>query len=45
MNESFIAKIFKRGRHQEVRLPPGFHLPGDQVRVRRVKGESCSSRS
>ncbi|MFI5453876.1 MAG: antitoxin [Isosphaerales bacterium] len=32
MSESGIAKIFKHGRSQAVRLP------GDRVRVRRVEG-------
>jgi len=31
-----IAKIFKHGRSQAVRLPLAFRLPGDRVRVRRV---------
>ncbi len=31
-----IAKIFKHGRSQAVRLPAAFRLPGDRVRVRRV---------
>ena len=38
MGESDIARIFKHGRSQIVRLPPAFRLPGDQVRVRRVEG-------
>jgi antitoxin VapB len=33
-----IAKIFMHGRSQAVRLPMAFRLPGDRVRVRRVKG-------
>jgi antitoxin VapB len=35
---SGIAKIFKHGRSQAVRLPLAFRLPGETVRVRRVKG-------
>jgi antitoxin VapB len=35
---SRIAKIFKHGRSQAVRLPLAFRLPGETVRVRRVKG-------
>ena len=31
-----IAKIFKHGRSQAVRLPKEFRLLGTQVRVRRV---------
>jgi antitoxin VapB len=38
MGESGIAKIFKHGRSQAVRLPLAFRLPGDRVRVRRVEG-------
>ena len=38
MSESGIAKLFKHGRSQAVRLPMAFRLPGDRVRVRRVKG-------
>ncbi len=38
MGESGIAKIFKHGRSQAVRLPLAFRLPGDRVRVRRVAG-------
>ena len=33
-----IAKIFRHGRSQAVRLPLAFRLPGDSVRVRRVEG-------
>jgi antitoxin VapB len=32
-----IARIFMHGRSQAVRLPLAFRLPGDRVRVRRVK--------
>jgi antitoxin VapB len=38
MEESGIARIFKHGRSQAVRLPLAFRLPGDRVRVRRVEG-------
>ena len=38
MSESGIAKLFKHGRSQAVRLPMAFRLPGDRVRVRRVPG-------
>ena len=37
MSESGIAKIFKHGRSQAVRLPLAFRLPSDRVRVRRVE--------
>ena len=37
MSERGIAKIFMHGRSQAVRLPLAFRLPGDRVRVRRVK--------
>ncbi len=38
MSDTGIAKIFKHGRSQAVRLPLAFRLPGDQVRVSRVDG-------
>jgi antitoxin VapB len=38
MPQRGIAKIFMHGRSQAVRLPLAFRLPGDRVRVRRVKG-------
>ena len=37
MSETGIARIFKNGRSQAVRLPVAFRLPGDRVRVRRVE--------
>jgi len=37
MSESGIARIFKHGRSQAVRLPLAFRLPGDRVRVSRVE--------
>jgi antitoxin VapB len=36
MADTGIAKLFKHGRSQAVRLPLAFRLPGDRVRVRRV---------
>jgi antitoxin VapB len=36
MSETGIAKLFKHGRSQAVRLPLAFRMPGDRVRVRRV---------
>jgi antitoxin VapB len=38
MSNTGIARIFKHGRSQAVRLPLAFRLPGDRVRVRRVDG-------
>jgi antitoxin VapB len=38
MSETGIAKLFKHGPSQAVRLPLAFRLPGDRVRVRRVEG-------
>jgi antitoxin VapB len=38
VSETGIARIFKHGRSQAVRLPRAFRLPGDRVRVRRVEG-------
>ena len=37
MSETGIARLFKHGRSQAVRLPRAFRLPGDRVRVRRVE--------
>jgi antitoxin VapB len=37
MGDSGIARIFKHGRSQAVRLPLAFRLPGDRVRVSRVE--------
>jgi antitoxin VapB len=37
MSDTGVAKIFMHGRSQAVRLPFAFRLPGDRVRVRRVK--------
>jgi antitoxin VapB len=36
MDKTGIAKLFKHGRSQAVRLPEQFHMPGTEVRVRRV---------
>jgi antitoxin VapB len=36
MDKTGIAKLFKHGRSQAVRLPKQFHMPGTEVRVRRV---------
>lgn len=36
MSNSGIARIFRHGRSQAVRLPLAFRLPGDRVRVRRL---------
>jgi antitoxin VapB len=36
MADTGIAKIFKHGRSQAVRLPKAFRLPGTEVRVRRM---------
>jgi antitoxin VapB len=37
MAETGIAKVFMHGRSQAVRLPAAFRVPGDRVRVRRVR--------
>jgi antitoxin VapB len=37
MSKSGIARIFMHGRSQAVRLPLAFRMPGDRVRVSRVK--------
>lgn len=36
MTDHAIAKIFKHGRSQAVRLPKKFRLPGKEARVRRI---------
>lgn len=36
MRATAIAKLFRNGRSQAVRLPREFRFPGTQVRVRRV---------
>jgi antitoxin VapB len=36
MEETAIAKLFKNGRSQAVRLPKEFRFEGDKVRLRRV---------
>jgi len=37
MAKSRVAKLFRNGRSQAVRLPKEFRFEGDRVRVRRVK--------
>ena len=34
---SKVAKLFRNGRSQAVRLPKDFRFEGDRVRVRRIK--------
>ena len=36
MGDTGIAKLFKHGRSQAVRLPKEFRMPGTEVRVRRI---------
>jgi antitoxin VapB len=36
MSKTDIAKLFRNGRSQAVRLPREFRFEGDQVRIRRV---------
>lgn len=36
MSITATAKLFRHGRSQGVRLPKEFHLPGKEVRVRKV---------
>ena len=36
MTKSAVAKLFRNGRSQAVRLPREFRFEGDTVRVRRV---------
>lgn len=37
MSKTGIAKLFRNGRSQAVRLPQEFRFEGDRVRVRRVR--------
>ncbi len=36
MAETAIAKLFRNGRSQAVRLPQQFRFAGDRVRIRRL---------
>jgi len=36
MGKTGIAKLFRNGRSQAVRLPQEFRFEGDQVRIRRL---------
>ena len=36
MPKTVIAKLFRNGRSQAIRLPKEFRFQGDRVRVRRV---------
>jgi antitoxin VapB len=36
LGDTGIAKLFKHGRSQAVRLPKEFRMPGTEVRVRRI---------
>ena len=38
MPKKVIAKLFRNGRSQAVRLPQEFRFEGDRVRVRRLAG-------
>jgi antitoxin VapB len=37
-SKSKVAKLFRNGRSQAVRLPKEFRFEGDRVRVRQVEG-------
>jgi antitoxin VapB len=37
MAKSKVAKLFRNGRSQAVRLPKEFRFEGDRVRIRQVK--------
>jgi antitoxin VapB len=37
VGETGIARLFKHGRSQAVRLPKALRLPGEAVRVRRIE--------
>jgi len=36
MTKTGVAKLFRNGRSQAVRLPREFRFEGDQVRIRRI---------
>ena len=36
MSDTSIARLFRNGRSQAVRLPRAFRFAGDRVRIRRV---------
>lgn len=36
MSDTGVARLFRHGRSQAVRLPRAFRMPGDRVRVRRM---------
>ncbi|HLW79118.1 MAG TPA: AbrB/MazE/SpoVT family DNA-binding domain-containing protein, partial [Terriglobia bacterium] len=38
MGDKSVAKLFRNGRSQAVRLPKEFRFEGDRVRIRRVPG-------
>lgn len=38
MSDTALARLFRNGRSQAVRLPREFRFEGDRVRVRRVAG-------
>ena len=38
MAKSKVAKLFRNGRSQAVRLPKEFRFEGDRVRIRKVAG-------
>lgn len=38
MRDTSVAKLFRNGRSQAVRLPKEFRFEGDRVRIRRVPG-------
>jgi antitoxin VapB len=38
MTKTKVAKLFRNGRSQAVRLPKEFRFQGDSVRVRKVAG-------
>jgi len=35
MAEQKLVRLFRSGRHQVVRIPKAFELPGDEVTIRR----------
>jgi virulence-associated protein VagC len=38
MPEIIIAKIFRKGQEQSVRIPPQFHFKGNRLHIRNLRG-------
>jgi virulence-associated protein VagC len=38
MPEIIIAKIYRKGQEQSVRIPPQFHFKGNRLHIRNLRG-------